>query len=45
MKKIFRGVELALKLPNKNVKRECAMILEGIRVFKPNKYDFLNYSI
>ena len=36
---ISRGVELALKLPNKNVKRECAMILEGIRVLKPNESD------
>lgn len=30
---IRRGVELALKLPNKNVKRECAAILEGIRQY------------
>lgn len=29
---IRRGVELALRLPNKQVKRECAAILEGIRV-------------
>ncbi len=30
---IRRGVELALKLPNKNVKRECGAILEGIRQY------------
>ena len=32
LKQILRGVELAIKLPNKQVKRECAEILEGIRV-------------
>ena len=29
---IRRGIELALKLPNKQVKRECGSILESIRV-------------
>lgn len=29
---IRRGIELALKLPNKQVKKECGSILEAIRV-------------
>lgn len=38
---IRRGVELALSIPNKQIKRECASILESIRVIRAIKKKIL----
>jgi len=42
---IRRGVELALSIPNKQIKRECASILESIRVIRSDlETNFINRS-